>query len=264
MDARAARTDHTCGLGIAYCRSPVCRSVPSNLIGNPTKTRLLERGERLTMTKDGCRRVWVVLSGLAAICSYLSDGRRQLLELELSGDIVCGLASYDGSDIALRALSDCRICEVSLESLQGSMSDHPELVTDMFWSMHQRLRRSMMQQIALGRLDRTERVCRFLLEMAERIGIKTAAGVEFDLLMTRDDIADYLGLNAETVSRVFSKLKKSGLIAFPTRTHTVIQNLEALQHKAMLAPTPDGVSRFAKDSQMLNQFKTHKERANGC
>ena len=262
MDARTARTDHTCGLGIAYCRSPVCRSLPPALIGNPTKTKTLKRGDRLTMTEGGCRRVWIILSGFAAICNYLPDGRRQLLELEMPGDVVCGLASHDGSEMVLRALSDCRICEVSLRGMSGKISDHPDLVIDMFWNMHQRLRHSMMQQVVLGRLDRTERVCRFLLEMAERVGIQSPEGTAFDLPMTRDDIADYLGLNAETVSRVFSQLKKSGLITFPARTHIVIKDRAVLQQKAMLMLHEDEDAPFVTPKPALAP-KNYKELANG-
>ena len=91
--------------------------------------------------------------------------------------------------------------------------------------------------VTLGRLDGMERVCLFLADMAWRIGERTPAGYRVRLPLAREDIADYLGLNTETVSRIFSRVKKAKLADFSSPTEYMVRDLEALQSRApILAP----------------------------
>ncbi|WP_299351265.1 Crp/Fnr family transcriptional regulator [uncultured Shimia sp.] len=220
-----------CPLRANLCKNPVCGSVPEIAKRSNQDMIALKRGERLTVRDGACQRIWVVISGVAATCAGMEDGRRQIIGLETPGHVVCGLASVTNSENWLEALSDCNICELSLEGVTGPLDDYPELVSSLFWLIHGRLQAGASQMVMLGRLDSVERVTLFLLEMAMRIGTAAVGGVRVDLPMTREDVADYLGLNTETVSRLFTKLKKRGLVSFPNRSTFVVPEIEALERR---------------------------------
>ena len=96
----------------------------------------------------------------------------------------------------------------------------------MFVISHQRLTRSQTHISTLGRLDSRERVLLFLGQMAADSGNGLVR-----LRMSREDIADYLGLNAETVSRMLSRIKKSGLVKFLSPTEYVVPDIEQIARR---------------------------------
>ena len=181
----------------------------------------LGRGERLEGDETGtCLKFWVVLQGTAATCTTFADGRRQILSLETPGDIICGLMASHGGQTWLEALSDCRICELDLTPEAPALRKNADFLAATFGVIHKRLERSQAHISTLGRLDSRERVLLFLAQMAStgRTGLVT-------LPMSREDIADYLGLNAETVSRILSRLKKSGVVKFLSPTEYVLPDM---------------------------------------
>ena len=119
----------------------------------------------------------------------------------------------------IEALCDTMLCELDLQTMvqmsDGSRQGCPQaLVSELFNVMHQRLEECSAHLVTLGRLDSTERVTLFLLDMANRIGRSVNQGIYVELPMTREDIADYLGLNTETISRIFTRLKKANWSSF--------------------------------------------------
>jgi CRP/FNR family transcriptional regulator len=222
---------HACPLAGDLCVSPICQSVPDVRHGSMRRVVTLQRGEQLTMSNASCSRIWVVLHGMVAICCGLADGRRQIVELETSGNVVCGPASVDGSENWLEAMSDCTICELNLDGGTGPFENYPGLSSDMFGLIHERLRENMSRLVTLGRLDSYERVAQFFYEMAVKTGQNRDKGVWVPLPMTREDIADYLGINTETVSRIISRLKKAGLVKLEGRTAFVVADMAALQRR---------------------------------
>ncbi|MHC0053795.1 Crp/Fnr family transcriptional regulator [Actibacterium sp. D379-3] len=212
---------------------------------------VLKRGERLDLGNGACQRIWVITSGVAAICTGLADGRRQIVGLETPGEIICGLAAASGSESWLEALSECHICEQSLAGLHGPLDQHPDLVSALFVLIHARLETCSTHLVTLGRLDSMERVSLFLLDMSRRIGQPAGASVQVELPMTREDIADFLGLNSETVSRLFTRLRKSGLVKFQSRSAYYIPDIAALER------------RIPMQSRAPHSFQTHAPRAAG-
>lgn len=174
---------------------------------------------------------------MAAICTGLADGRRQIIGLETPGDIVCGMAAANGSDSWIEALCSTQVSELDLSSIGNPLANKtpkPEqigLLMELFSLIHRRLEICSAHLVTLGRLDSTERVILFVLDMTRRIGRVCGTSMMADLPLTREDIADYLGLNAETISRIFTRLKKSGLVQFPTRTCFAVADTAALERR---------------------------------
>ena len=94
-----------------------------------------------------------------------------------------------------------------------------------------RLVRSQRHLSTLGRLDSLERVMLFLAEMESRHRAEEPGSPVTRLQMSREDIADYLGLNAETVSRLLTRARKSGLVKFLNRSEYVLTDMEALARR---------------------------------
>lgn len=172
-----------------------------------------------------------------ALCTTLPDGRRQIVCLSPAGDVAYPVSGTDAAEIWIEALTPSDLCELDLASGAGSLlAQDPDLGTELFHMAHNQVKRLSTRLITLGRLDGMERVCLFLADMAWRIGRQTPGGWHVRLPLSREDIADYLGLNPETVSRIFSRVKKARLAVFLSPTEYLVPDIEVLQQRAPLAP----------------------------
>lgn len=173
-----------------------------------------------------------MIDGYAATTTLFRDGRRQILSIERAGDAVCGAMASPKSEQKLEALTDCRICEIDLASLGPQLLGDPRFLAMTARLMHARLERSMAHAAVLGRLDSQERVTYYLAEMAFFQG---EANCLVTLPMSREDIADYLGLNTDSVSRVLSRIRKSGLFRFLSPTEYTVPDMAAVARRLPVA-----------------------------
>jgi CRP/FNR family nitrogen fixation transcriptional regulator len=166
--------------------------------------------------------VYKVVSGAVRVCKVLSDGRRQIEAFYLPGDIF-GLEMGDEHHFSAEAVSETTILVVKRNALI-TLANHDCDVARQLWTFTarelQRVRDHMLQ------LTRTaqERVSSFLLDLAKRL----AALDTIELPMSRQDIADYLGLTIETISRTLSQLETQAAIAMPSSRRIVLRNRRAL------------------------------------
>ena len=188
------------------------------------------------------------MQGVVALCSSLSDGRRQVFCLATQGDVFCPPDQADNLGIWIEALAPSEVCELDLSSYPDLIACNTELSEEVFRIVQRQANCVYTHMVTLGRLDGMERVCLFLADMAWRIGEPTAEGWRVRLSLGRDDIADYLGLNAETVSRIFSRIKKAKLAVFHSPTDYTVRDIEALQSRAPIV-TPHGPPQFGDKSK---------------
>lgn len=199
-----------------------------------TRRRETDRGRRL-QGGDSCRKLWVVRKGFAGLCTVLEDGRRQILHLMTDGDVVCPFGVADGVSMWLEAFAPSEICEIDVAPLAADARQTADMHALLFPLAHQQLLQISSHVVVLGRLDAMERICLFLADMAHRFGQAGPSGHVVSLPLRREDIADYLGLNAETVSRLLTKLKKSGLVVFINRSDFLVKDVDALEARAPIA-----------------------------
>lgn len=211
------------------CSRRLCEYLPDDPPGQARTLVTLARGERLDTCREGCLKFWIVVRGWAAVSTGFPDGRRQITGLETAGDVICGLVASPAAPSWLEALEDCTICQLDLSRSAARLRDDPRFLAEVFHLTHQRLVGASQHLTTLGRLDSTERVILFLGQMALRR--PGPAGAPVRLPMSREDIADYLGLNAETVSRVLTRLKKSKLVRFLAPTEYVVPDMAALARR---------------------------------
>jgi len=191
----------------------------------------ISRGKTLILEGDKSDDVYNIISGDLSISRLSSDGRRQILGFLGSGDFL-GLTLKDSYRFSAEALTDVRLCRFDRASLES--------LTDRFPGMARQLRRmgsaaldSMLDHVfSLGRKTASERICTFLVALSHKQGSCQMPSREIRLSMSRSDIADYLGLTIETVSRSLSRLKSSGVIEIERAQTLHIIDAERLEAMA--------------------------------
>jgi CRP/FNR family transcriptional regulator, nitrogen fixation regulation protein len=166
--------------------------------------------------------LYKVISGSVRTYKIFDDGRRQIGGFYFAGDVF-GLELGEAHQFSSEAIDNCVVLVVKRSALIA-LADRSGDIARQLWSFTagelQRVRAHMLLLIKSAE----ERVACFLLEMADRLS--TAESVE--LSMSRQDIADYLGLTIETVSRTLTHLQAKAAIALPTSRRIVLRNRKAL------------------------------------
>ncbi|MGI8852213.1 MAG: helix-turn-helix domain-containing protein [Methyloceanibacter sp.] len=168
-----------------------------------------------------------VVSGVVRVSQLLPDGRRQISAFHLPGDMF-GFEIDDLHHATAEAIVPTKIVAFKWQSMAGAGASTSQ-VRELLNRTMMGLRHTQDHLLLLGRKNALERLAAFLLEMAGRLGGKTV----FDLAMPRHDIADYLGLTLETVSRMFAELKEVGTIRLESSRR--VHLLDTGKLKAMAA-----------------------------
>ena len=178
-----------------------------------------DRDEEIFGEDEPAQYVYRVLSGAVRTARMQSDGRRQIVEFHLPGDVF----GLDGE--ARHALGAEAIVETVLQVVRRStfMASGIDGAGTAVQALLRKFHRAQAHMLLLGRQTACERVASFLLDFQNR-----TKGQTFDLPMSRQDIADYLGLTIETVSRTFSQLERDKAIAIPQSRHIVLGERLAL------------------------------------
>ncbi|MEO1115422.1 MAG: helix-turn-helix domain-containing protein [Pseudomonadota bacterium] len=164
---------------------------------------------------DPARRLYELVRGSLMLYKLLPDGRRQVVEVLRPGDIF-GLANGEEHDCTAETLTKSLVQEIDLRKVERS----EELQKSLTKCLTNQMRVLHEHAVLLGRKSAVERVASFLMHMVpDRGGVNCVGpddedddGYDLQLHMTRQEIADYLGLTIETVSRVVSELKRRGVI----------------------------------------------------
>jgi CRP/FNR family transcriptional regulator, nitrogen fixation regulation protein len=166
--------------------------------------------------------LYKVVTGAVRTYKILSDGRRQVGSFYLPGDVF-GLEFADEHTLSAEAVTDVKVLVVKRGALAVLANRHAGISRELCALTARELRR-VQDRILLLIKSAQERVASFLLEMSER----SPAGDCIELPMSRQDIADYLGLTIETVSRTLTSLESAAAIEVPTSRRIVLRNRSAL------------------------------------
>lgn len=181
------------------------------------------RNEEIFGEGESATCVYRVLRGVVRTYRILADGRRQIAEFFLPGEVF-GLHARAVHQASAEAVTDCEVVAVRRSQLsERSLNDGATAHKLLALTLHQLLR-SEEHMLILGRKTASERLAWFLMDMAERI----PAPNRVELPMSRQDIADFLGLTIETVSRSMTQLQDEGVIELPTCRQVVLRNRQTL------------------------------------
>jgi CRP/FNR family transcriptional regulator len=175
-----------------------------------------------------------VVSGVASLSKTLEDGRTQMVGLLLPSDFI-GRPGRQTIDFDVIARSDVTLCCFARQPFEQLVEDTPHVAQRLMELALDELDAAREWMLLLGRKTAREKIATFLDMLARRARLNTSAGyaggggVIIDLPMTRDQIANYIGLTLETVSRQFSAFKKDGIITIDDRRSVTIKDVARLQ-----------------------------------
>jgi len=208
----------TQAIGVAAKQNPLHEAIRlmGATISFPSESEVFGEGEAADY-------VYQVISGGVRTYKILSDGRRQVGGFYLPGDIF-GLEFRDEHSVSAEAITNTKVVVVKRRMLMTSADRDPVIGRELLNVTGTELRRAQTRMLLLVK-SAEERVAGFLLEMAER----ARGGNVVELPMTRRDIADYLGLTFETVSRSLRSLASKAAIELSTPRRIVLRNPSALR-----------------------------------
>lgn len=210
-----------------------------NAIGDPylarlaSLTQVIEAAPGTSFISEGepANHFFNVTRGTAKLFKLLPDGRRQITGFATVGHFL-GLAVSDTYAFSAEALEPTRYCRFSRTKLRQLLDDFPAMEARLLQAAANELVAAQEQMLLLGRKTARERLASFLVAQNRQSAPYGQPRARFPLPMTRGDIADYLGLTIETVSRTLTVLRKEGLIDIPGPGVLIVCDRPALERVA--------------------------------
>jgi CRP/FNR family transcriptional regulator len=190
-------------------------------------------GQTIVLEGDPCGSCFRVLTGAVRLHKGTADGRRQLIDFLVAGDCFGLIGSH--YSYGVEAITQSTLVRVSRAAVSAAVREQPRIAERLIERAAAELARAHEHMLLLGRKNAQEKVASLLVELARRLGADEARPA-FRLPISRQEMADHLGLTVETVSRTMTRLRQKGFIALPTP-----HNVELL-HLTELAALAEGTA----------------------
>lgn len=210
---------------------PVTARVPAGSTAVPPKTETFAPGRTIFHEGADAASFFEIVGGTVRCCGLTEDGRRQIYRFA-SADEMLGLGGEAVYTYSAEAVTTVTVRRHQLSTLDAAMARDERMRERVIRALRDELNAIRTQTMLLGRMSAAERVASFLRELSKRSG---NADGSILLSMTRGDIADYLGLTLETVSRKMNALKRLGAIELATPAHVRIKDFDRLDAMAEAA-----------------------------
>lgn len=191
-------------------------------------SRTFEPGQTVFEEGDEPRYIYNLTEGTIRLVKLLPNGRRQIVGFVFPGDMM-GLATHGAYTTSAEAVTRIKVCQFPRNNLLGLLEEFPPMKTRLLNIAADELSEAQEQMLLLGRKSPVEKVASFFLRLLRENARTGGDDNAIDLDMGRSDIADYLGLTIETVSRTFTKMRNDGIITLEGKHHVVINDREALE-----------------------------------
>jgi len=211
---------------------------PGQLLSLSKHTQMVrqEAGSELIADDTEVHTYANVMRGVVKLTKMLEDGRQQVVGLQFAPDFLGRLYARQNT-LTAEAASDVELCRIPKAALERLVEEHPELEHRLHEQALRELDEARDWMVTLGRKTASEKVASFLWLIATHIDPVTEAkrqaglveGITFDLPLSRTDIADFLGLTIETVSRQLTRLRKDGVIEVVNNRTFIVPDLERLE-----------------------------------
>jgi CRP/FNR family transcriptional regulator, nitrogen fixation regulation protein len=187
-----------------------------------------EGGQEVVGEGDPTDNFFLVMRGMFRAVKFTRDGRRQVFAFYMPGDI-CGLEPDESYKLSIEAVDSAAMAILPRHACRVRMNDDPRLDAALFDGATRALTLSIDHMMMIGRSSAEERLAWFLTMLTTR---SCQSGRVLDLAMQRQDIADYLGLTIETVSRTFTLFRDRGFLRLPRKRRVEILRPQALARLA--------------------------------
>lgn len=175
--------------------------------------RPIQKGEHLFRQGEPFNAVFAVRTGTLKTYTLTNEGEEQITGFHLASELI-GLSNFEAPiySSSAKALETTNVCEIPFDRLDELSGELPTLRRQLLRTMGKEIRDDQQMMLLLSKKSAEERIASFLLNLAARFKRRGFSDKTFRLSMSRADMANYLGLAVETVSRVFTRFQKQGLI----------------------------------------------------
>lgn len=187
-------------------------------------TELVGQGENIGTYSN-------IVRGVVKLSKMMADGRQQIVGLQFAPDFLGRPFSHESS-LTAEAATNTEVCAFPRAVLERMIADTPELEHRLYDQSLKELDEARDWMLTLGRKTAREKVASFLHLIATHVDPDAGDGCEFELPLSRADIADFLGLTIETVSRQMTKLRKDKIILVENNRHVIVPDIENLNEAA--------------------------------
>jgi CRP/FNR family transcriptional regulator len=193
------------------------------------RRRPLERGQHLYHAGDAFVSIFALRSG--SLKSYVTteDGEEHIIGIKMPGDLL-GLSDINNTHYtrSTKALETCSICEIPYDRFEHLTQQIPELHHHILGTLSREIHHEQDRVTMCKKLSAEARLAGLLLMLSQRFAQRGFSATDFNLSMSRSDIANMLGLAVETVSRLFTQFQELGVLIVE-RKHVKLLNLAALE-----------------------------------
>lgn len=192
------------------------------------------RGQHVALAVEGGDAIFIVRAGALTLNVTMPGASRQVAAILFPGDVLVSGFVPREAEGTLTPVSAGELWRARWPVFAELMAKTPSIASFYHEAVNRQMARRAIHAAALGQFDCRQKVATFLLELALRTGTPSpGGGVVFDMPLSRTDVADYLGLNADTLSRTMSRLRSSGVLNHTERNRAVLRDFGAL---AALSP----------------------------
>lgn len=207
-----------------------------NLLNAIGRRKTLQPGEQLLWEGDEAVLVANVIDGVLKLSTSTGDGKEQILGVVYQSDFL-GRPFGQTTPYGVEALTEAQVCVFQRSDFDRFAREHPRLEHKLLERTLSELDRTRRWMLLLGRMNAEQKLASFLIETADRLAPAGRSGADgsvsrVELPLSRQQIADVLGLTIETVSRQFTRMRKDGIIAIAGRRDITILDRVALQERA--------------------------------
>jgi CRP-like cAMP-binding protein len=217
------------------------------LDGLQSPTRVVARHRELISASTKYDGLLILIEGIAIRSRVLHDGRRQILNIAIPGDMIGFPACFfEAALYSVTALTDAVVSSVPFARLLGLLEEQPRVAATIFWSFACEAAMYAEHLIDVGRRSSVERVAHFLLELLVRLqAVGLADESSYHMPLTQELIGDALGLSLQHVNRTLRQLREEGFLAIDGQT-IVIRNIDGLAALAEFDPAYLGRFRMVE------------------
>ncbi|TFF18210.1 Crp/Fnr family transcriptional regulator [Jiella endophytica] len=200
-------------------------------VSRHTTRQQVAANSEFVSTGDDVKHYSNVLAGVVKLTRLMADGRQQIVGLQFAPDFI-GRPFRDTSEVSAEAATNVKLCSFPKSVMDEMIAKSPDLERRLYKQALDQLDDAREWILALGRKSAAEKVASFLLMIAENVDpekLDRDAPICFELPLKRADIADFLGLTIETVSRQITSLRKAGIIVVEHNRTVTVPDLERLR-----------------------------------
>lgn len=201
------------------------------VFGKYTFMRSVQKGDIISFDADDVTEYANIVSGTAKLSKIMEDGRQQILGLQFAPEFM-GRPFSGTAHITIEAATDMELCVFPKSAFEKMAHQAPGFEHRLLQQTLTQLDTAREWMVTLGRKTAAEKVATFLLLLAKNMKIDLTSNedrAEFEIPITRNDIADFLGLTIETVSRQITKLRKAEVIHVENHNHIFVPSIRRLE-----------------------------------